>query len=168
MSRGPETWLRDTLEEIVGQLRALSSWGATIAGGFRAAAARTPNAEAVIDERVVLTYKQLTTRAARLANGLQERGVAPGDKVALLCRNHAGMVLCFAKALGEFGATITFVSNIPGETQTISAAIYTLTQVPGGDAAAFRLVIVAVVIALVALIASEWFARRAGMRYHGD
>src|SRR5579872_5852548 len=80
----------------------------------------------------------------------------------------AGMVLCFAKALGEFGATITFVSNIPGETQTISAAIYTFTQIPGGDAAAFRLVVIAVVIALMALIASEWFARRAGMRYHGD
>jgi molybdate transport system permease protein len=80
----------------------------------------------------------------------------------------AGMVLCFAKALGEFGATITFVSNIPGETQTISAAIYTLTQVPGGDAGAFRLVVIAIVIALAALIASEWFARRAGMRYHGD
>ena len=80
----------------------------------------------------------------------------------------AGMVLCFAKALGEFGATITFVSNIPGETQTISAAIYTLTQVPGGDAAAFRLVVVAIVISLAALVASEWFARRAGMRYHGD
>lgn len=80
----------------------------------------------------------------------------------------AGMVLCFAKALGEFGATITFVSNIPGETQAISAAIYTLTQVPGGDAAAFRLVIVAVVIALAALVVSEWFARRAGARSHGD
>ncbi len=80
----------------------------------------------------------------------------------------AGMVLCFAKALGEFGATITFVSNIPGETQTISAAIYTLTQVPGGDAAAFRLVMVAIVISLAALVVSEWFARRAGMRYHGD
>jgi molybdate transport system permease protein len=80
----------------------------------------------------------------------------------------AGMVLCFAKALGEFGATITFVSNIPGETQTISAAIYTLTQVPGGDAAAVRLVLIAIVIALAALVASEWFARRAGMRYHGD
>jgi molybdate transport system permease protein len=80
----------------------------------------------------------------------------------------AGMVLCFAKALGEFGATITFVSNIPGETQTISAAIYTLTQVPGGDAAAFRLVVVAVIISLAALVASEWFARRAGLRYHGD
>jgi molybdate transport system permease protein len=80
----------------------------------------------------------------------------------------AGVVLCFAKALGEFGATITFVSNIPGETQTISAAIYTLTQVPGGDAAAGRLVIIAVVIALAALIASEWMARRAGMRFHGE
>ena len=80
----------------------------------------------------------------------------------------AGMVLCFAKALGEFGATITFVSNIPGETQTISAAIYTFTQIPGGDAQAFRLVAIAIIIALAALIASEWFARRAGMRYHGD
>jgi molybdate transport system permease protein len=79
----------------------------------------------------------------------------------------AGMVLAFAKALGEFGATITFVSNIPGETQTLSAAIYTFTQIPNGDAAAMRLVIIAIVIALLALVASEWFARRAGMRYHG-
>jgi molybdate transport system permease protein len=80
----------------------------------------------------------------------------------------AGFVLCFAKALGEFGATITFVSNIPGETQTISAAIYTFTQVPGGDAAAGRLVLVAIVISLVALVVSEWLARRAGMRFHGE
>jgi molybdate transport system permease protein len=79
----------------------------------------------------------------------------------------AGTVLGFARALGEFGATITFVSNIPGETQTISAAIYTLTQVPGGDANALRLVVVAVVISLAALIVSEWFARRAGARAHG-
>src|SRR5262249_56211850 len=79
----------------------------------------------------------------------------------------AGMVLAFAKALGEFGATTTFVSNIPGQTQTISAAIYTYTQVPGGDAAALRLVVVAVAIALAALIVSEWFARRAGVRFHG-
>jgi len=80
----------------------------------------------------------------------------------------AGFVLCFAKALGEFGATITFVSNIPGETQTISAAIYTLTQVPGGDEAAGRLVLVAIAISLVALILSEWLARSAGMRFHGE
>jgi molybdate transport system permease protein len=80
----------------------------------------------------------------------------------------AGAMLGFAKALGEFGATITFVSNIPGETQTISAAIYSLLQVPEGDAAAGRLVIIAIVIALAALIASEWFARRAGMRFRGE
>lgn len=72
----------------------------------------------------------------------------------------AGAVLCFAKALGEFGATITFVSNIPGETQTIPSAIYNLTQVPGGDAGALRLSIIAAMISLGALVASEWLARR--------
>jgi molybdate transport system permease protein len=80
----------------------------------------------------------------------------------------SGAVLCFAKALGEFGATITFVSNIPGETQTISAAIYTLTQVPAGDAAALRLVVVAVIISFAALIASEWLARSAARRIQGE
>jgi molybdate transport system permease protein len=80
----------------------------------------------------------------------------------------AGTVLAFARALGEFGATITFVSNIPGETQTISAAIYTLMQVPGGDAAALRLVTVSVLISLAALLASDIFARRAAKRLHGD
>jgi molybdate transport system permease protein len=80
----------------------------------------------------------------------------------------AGMMLAFARALGEFGATITFVSNIPGETQTISAAIYTLTQVPDGDRAALQLVIVAIIISVAALMASEWFARRAGARLHGS
>jgi molybdate transport system permease protein len=80
----------------------------------------------------------------------------------------AGAMLAFARALGEFGATITFVSNIPGETQTISAAIYTLTQVPGGDAAAMKLVVVAILISLGALLASEWLARRATARLHGS
>ena len=79
----------------------------------------------------------------------------------------AGAMLAFARALGEFGATITFVSNIPGETQTISAAIYTLTQVPGGDVAALHLVVVAVLISLAALVASEYLARRATARLHG-
>jgi molybdate transport system permease protein len=78
-----------------------------------------------------------------------------------------GMVLGFAKAIGEFGATITFVSNIPGETQTISSAIYALTQTPAGDAAALRLVAISIVIAMTALIASEWLARRATRRLHG-
>lgn len=79
----------------------------------------------------------------------------------------AGAMLAFAKALGEFGATITFVSNIPGETQTIPAAIYTYTQTPGGDAGAFRLSVIAVVIALGALIASELLSRRTTRRRAG-
>lgn len=78
----------------------------------------------------------------------------------------AGMVLAFAKAMGEFGATITFVSNIPGETQTLSAAIYTFTQVPGGDAGALRLTLVAIAISMVALLASEFLARIIGKRIH--
>ena len=80
----------------------------------------------------------------------------------------AGVVLGFAKALGEFGATITFVSNIPGETQTISSAIYALIQTPDGDAAAMRLVVISVLLAMAALVASEWFARRATLRQHGN
>jgi molybdate transport system permease protein len=72
----------------------------------------------------------------------------------------AGMILCFAKAMGEFGATITFVSNIPGETQTLPSAIYAFTQSPGGDAGAMRLTLVSVAISVGALALSEFFARR--------
>ena len=75
-----------------------------------------------------------------------------------------GMILAFAKAMGEFGATITFVSNIPGETQTLPSAIYTFTQVPGGNAGAMRLTLVSIVIAMGALIASEALARRVARR----
>ena len=71
-----------------------------------------------------------------------------------------GSVLCFAKALGEFGATITFVSNIPGQTQTISTAIYSYTQDPGGETAALRLTMVSIAIALAALVLSETLGRR--------
>jgi len=78
-----------------------------------------------------------------------------------------GAILAFARALGEFGATITFVSNIPGETQTISAAIYTFTQVPGGDEGAMRLTIIAVIIALIALVSSEIIQRLAEQRVSG-
>jgi len=80
----------------------------------------------------------------------------------------AGMVLGFAKAIGEFGATITFVSNIPGETQTISSAIYALISTPSGDTAAMRLVLISIAIAFAALIGAEWFARRATARLHGN
>jgi molybdate transport system permease protein len=78
-----------------------------------------------------------------------------------------GMILSFARSLGEFGATITFVSNIPGETQTLPLAIYTFTQVPGGDAQALRLCILAIILSLAALMASEVLVRRATVRATG-
>ncbi|MGH6960429.1 MAG: molybdate ABC transporter permease subunit [Dongiaceae bacterium] len=78
-----------------------------------------------------------------------------------------GAILAFARGLGEFGATITFVSNIPGETRTIPMAIFTYTQTPDGDLAAFRLSVIAVVIALVALVLSEVLARRVNARIRG-
>lgn len=76
----------------------------------------------------------------------------------------AGAILSFAKAMGEFGATITFVSNIPGETQTLPSAIYTFTQVPGGDAGALRLTMISIAISLGALVASELMARLVSKR----
>ena len=79
----------------------------------------------------------------------------------------AGGVMGFAKAIGEFGATITFVANIPGETQTLPSAIYALLQVPGGEDAALRLVLWACVLALGAVILSEWLARRVAARIAG-
>ena len=77
-----------------------------------------------------------------------------------------GALLAFARALGEFGATITFVSNIPGETQTLPLAIYTATQMPAGDAAAWRLSILSVLLSLAALTASEWLVRRRRLAPH--
>lgn len=79
----------------------------------------------------------------------------------------AGLVLAFAKAMGEFGATITFVSNIPGQTQTLPSAIYSFLQVPGGEGAAGRLVLIAIAIALSAVFLSEWLARVLARRISG-
>ncbi|HGG03947.1 MAG TPA: molybdate ABC transporter permease subunit [Aliiroseovarius sp.] len=80
----------------------------------------------------------------------------------------AGAILAFAKAMGEFGATITFVSNIPGQTQTLPSAIYAFLQVPGGESAALRLVAVSVVLAMSALIASEIIAHRIARKVSGS
>ena len=79
----------------------------------------------------------------------------------------AGAILSFAKGMGEFGATITFVSNIPGETRTIAIAIHTLLQIPGGEAAAMRLTIIAVAVSMLALAGSELLARRMTRRIRG-
>jgi molybdate transport system permease protein len=80
----------------------------------------------------------------------------------------AGAILAFAKAMGEFGATITFVSNIPGQTQTLPSAIYSFLQVPGGETQAMRLVLVAIAVAMVALLLSEWVSRAVARRISGQ
>jgi molybdate transport system permease protein len=80
----------------------------------------------------------------------------------------AGAILAFARSMGEFGATITFVSNIPGETQTLPSLIYTFTQVPGGDAGALRLTLVSVAISLGAILAAEAVAQFIGRRVRSD
>jgi molybdate transport system permease protein len=79
----------------------------------------------------------------------------------------AGTVLAFAKALGEFGATITFVASIPGETRTLPLAIYSLTQAPDGEAALLRLVLISVGVSIGALVLSEWGARSVARRVGG-
>ncbi|PLL82857.1 molybdate ABC transporter permease subunit, partial [Klebsiella quasipneumoniae] len=79
-----------------------------------------------------------------------------------------GTVLAFARSLGEFGATITFVSNIPGETRTLPSAMYTLIQTPGGEGAAARLCLIAIGLALVSLLISEWLARVSRQRMGGS
>lgn len=79
-----------------------------------------------------------------------------------------GVILAFARSLGEFGATITFVSNIPGETRTLPLALYTATQLPGGEAIAVRLAVLSVALAMAALIGSEIMARRVNARLTGE
>lgn len=79
----------------------------------------------------------------------------------------AGAILAFAKAMGEFGATITFVSNIPGQTQTLPSAVYAFLQVPGGESSAMRLVIISIFVAMSALLISEVLARRIARRVSG-
>lgn len=78
----------------------------------------------------------------------------------------AALVLGFARSIGEFGATITFVSNIPGETRTLPLAIYSALQIPGGEAAVTRLAVISVLLSLAALVASELLARRGGRNAH--
>jgi len=114
-----------------------------------------------------LSFESIDRRLEQAAGSL---GASPIATFALITLPLAlpgvvvGAILSFARSLGEFGATITFVSNIPGQTQTISAAIYTYTQVPGGDEGAWRLTIVSIVIALIALVVSELIQQRADKR----
>ncbi|MCI4662226.1 MAG: molybdate ABC transporter permease subunit [Neomegalonema sp.] len=98
--------------------------------------------------------------AAATLGASRLRGFATITLPLILPGMLAGLILAFAKAMGEFGATITFVSNIPGKTQTLPSAVYAFLQVPGGEAAATRLVLVSIAISMLALLLSEMLSRR--------
>jgi len=150
--RGP---IGEFLEQTIGLVFAFRWTGAALASavmGFP-----------LLVRAVRLSIEAVDRRLEDAAASLGARGVSVFATVTLpliLPGLIAGAVLSFAKALGEFGATITFVSNIPGETQTIPSAIYTELQIPGGEPAAIRLSVVAILISLTALVVSELFARR--------
>jgi molybdate transport system permease protein len=112
-----------------------------------------------VDERLEAAARTLGARRARVFMTITLPLMLPGIIT--------GVVLSFARSLGEFGATITFVSNIPGETRTLPLAIYAYTQMPGGDAQAMRLSVIAVVLSLIALVISEVLAGRASRRMRG-
>ena len=105
-----------------------------------------------VDRRLELAARTLGARRARVFFTITLPLSLPGII--------AGATLSFAKSFGEFGATITFVSNIPGETQTLPIAIYSLLQTPGGDVPALRLAILSVVVSMVAIIGAEWVEKR--------
>jgi len=112
-----------------------------------------------VDRRLEAAARSLGAPAWRVAVTITLPLMAPGILT--------GAILGFARSVGEFGATITFVSNIPGETRTLPLALYELTQIPGSDAAAWRVAILSVLLALAALVLSEFFARRLSRRVRG-
>lgn len=112
-----------------------------------------------VDQRLESAARSLGAGRARVFATITLPLTAPGILT--------GAILGFARSVGEFGATITFVSNIPGQTRTLPIALYTLTQVPGSDLPAWRLAGLSVIVALAALICSEMLARRMGHRLRG-
>lgn len=157
--RGP---LGELLEKSLGTVFAFRWTGAALAGavmGFPLMVRSIRLSLDAVDRRLEAAAGTLGANAFWVFATITLPLILPGIL--------AGMILSFARALGEFGATITFVSNIPGETETLPLAIYTLTQVPGRDLAIFRLTLVAVAISLTALFASEVLIERATRRALG-
>jgi molybdate transport system permease protein len=110
-----------------------------------------------VDHRLESAARTLGASRLRVFYTITLPLMAPGILV--------GVILAFARALGEFGATITFVSNIPGETQTLPLALYSLAQTPDGETGAMRLALISIIVALIALIISEWLAKRIDRRH---
>ena len=158
--RGP---LGAVLEEYFGIVVAFRWTGAAIAAGIMGFP--------LMVRAIRLSIEAIDTgleAAARTLGATRWRVYATVTLPLALPGILTGALLSFARSLGEFGATITFVSNIPGETRTLPLAIYTLTQVPGGDAAALRLSVIAILLSVMALMLSEYFVQRAQRRGKGQ
>ncbi len=142
----------------------LDSLGLTLSFDWKGAAL----ASAVVAFPLALRAVRLAIEEVdpRLEGAARTLGAGPGRVFLTITLRLAapgllvGALLAFARSLGEFGATITFVANIAGQTRTIPSAIYTLLNQPGGEAGALRLVVVSLLVSLAALVASEWAARR--------
>jgi molybdate transport system permease protein len=158
-TRGPiGAWLEDTF----GIVLAFRWTGAVVAAavmGFPLMVRAIRLSIEAIDPRLEATATTLGANRALVFLTVTLPLALPGVLV--------GAILSFAKGLGEFGATITFVSNIPGETRTLSLAIYSFTQIPGGELAALRLTVIAVVLSMLALVGSEVLAKRVNIRVQG-
>ncbi|MDR5651609.1 molybdate ABC transporter permease subunit [Ruixingdingia sedimenti] len=154
MTFGRRGWVGQALDEWFGVVFAFRWTGAALAAGVMA----FPLMVRAIRLSIEAVDPRLEQAAATLGAG--RAWVFLTVTLPLILPGVvAGAILAFAKAMGEFGATITFVSNIPGQTQTLPSAIYSFLQVPGGDAAALRLVAVSVAVAVLALALSEWLGR---------
>ena len=157
--RGPVgAWLYETL----GVTFAFNWKGAALASatmGFPLMVRAMRLSLELVDRRLEQAARTLGAGRARVFLTITLPLMAPGILT--------GVILAFARSISEFGATITFVSNIPGETSTLPLALYALTQVPGGDAEAWRLALLSVALAMAALIVSELLARRLGRRIQG-
>ncbi len=161
---------------VLGRSGAIGAWlhdavGITLAFDWKGAAvAAAVMAFPLMVRAIRLSFEQVDRGLEAAARTL---GAGPADVFMTVTLPLAlpgvvtGMILAFARALGEFGATITFVSAIPGQTRTIPIAIYTLIETPGGEAAAARLVVISIVVAMAALLASELMARRVARRIRG-
>lgn len=159
---GRQGWIGEPLERLLGVSLAFRWTGAALACavmGFPLMVRAIRLSIEAIDPRLEHAARTLGAGPVRVFLGVTLPLALPG-----IC---AGALLGFAKSLGEFGATITFVSSIPGETQTLSAAIYQATQMPDGDALALRLSLLCAGLSMLALLGSEWLARRMRARRDG-
>jgi len=159
LSFGRRGWPGTWLEETFGIVFAFRWTGAALAAaimGFPLMVRAIRLSVEAVDRRLEEAASTLGASRVRVFLTVTLPLILPGVV--------AGAILSFARGLGEFGATITFVSNIPGETQTLPSAIYAFLQVPGGETSALRLVAVSIVIAMAALLASEVLARAVARR----